>query len=63
MFTNWCHTYLWTKEVTSRFALGTRSNLPKLKQSLTDREIIETTEEGIFLSDPLFQIWFKREMM
>ena len=51
------------KEVTSRFSLGTRSNLPKLKQSLTDREIIETTEEGIFLADPLFQIWFKREMM
>ncbi len=51
------------KEVTSRFALGTRSNLSKLKQSLTDREIIETTEEGIFLSAPLFQLWFKREMM
>ena len=56
MFTNWCYTVFY-------FSLGTRSNLPKLKQSLTDREIIETTEEGIFLADPRFQIWFKREMM
>jgi len=51
------------KEITTRYALGTRSNLPKLKASLTDREIIETTEDGIFLADPLFELWFKREMM
>ena len=57
------HTDFGKKEITSRFALGTRSNLPKLKASLTDREIIETTAEGIFLADPLFELWFKREMM
>ncbi|MBP3788818.1 MAG: hypothetical protein J6I52_04275 [Prevotella sp.] len=51
------------KEVTSRFPLGTRSNLPRLKTSLTDREIIETDEKGIVLADPLFELWFKREMM
>ena len=57
------HTDFSKKEVTSRFPLGTRSNLPRLKASLTDREIIETDERGIVLADPLFELWFKREMM
>lgn len=51
------------REVTSHYDLGSRSNLIKLKQALIDREIAEQTEEGLFLADPLFQIWFKRQMM
>jgi hypothetical protein len=50
-------------EVTSRFNLGTRSNLPKLKKALIEREFIEETESGLFLSDPLFGVWFKSNMM
>jgi len=50
-------------EVTSRFNLGTRSNLPKLKKALIEREFIEETESGLFLSDPLFAVWFKSNMM
>lgn len=51
------------REVTSQFSLGTRSNLVKLQKTLVEREIIEITETGIHLADPLFAIWFKREMM
>ena len=51
------------REVTSRFNLGTRSNLPKLKKTLIEREFIEETESGLFLSDPLFVVWFKNNMM
>lgn len=51
------------KEVTGRFELGSRSNLVKLKKSLTEKEIVETTDEGYSLADPLFALWFKREMM
>ena len=50
-------------EVTSLFDLGTRSNLAKLKKALTEREIIEETESGIYISDPLFAIWFRNNMM
>ena len=50
-------------EVTSCFNLGTRSNLPKLKKALIEREFIEETESGLFLSDPLFAVWFKNNMM
>ena len=51
------------REVTSRFNLGTRSNLAKLKAALIEREIIEQTEGGLYMADPLFETWFKREMM
>ena len=48
------------KEVTSRFDLGSRSNLTKLKTALIEREILEQTEEGFFIADPLFELWFRR---
>lgn len=51
------------KETTSVYDLGTRSNIPKIIKALTEREIIETNENGIFIADPLFKLWFKKEMM
>ena len=51
------------KEVTNRYNLGSRSNLPKIKKALVEREIIETSEKGIHIADPLFKLWFSREMM
>ena len=50
------------KNVTSHYDLGSRSNLVKLKKALIEREIIEQTEDGLFISDPLFERWFKQEM-
>lgn len=50
------------KEVTSQYDLGSRSNLAKLKKALIEREIIEQTEDGLYIADPLFELWFKREM-
>lgn len=50
-------------EVTSKYNLGSRSNLPKLKKTLVERELVECTENGIYIADPLFQLWFTREMM
>ncbi len=49
------------KQVTSRFDLGSRSNLQKIKKALVDREIIIIKEDGCFMADPLFQKWFSRE--
>lgn len=57
------HTDFGKKEVTQRFNLGTRSNLVKLQSALTEREIVDLDENGYFLADPLFELWFKREMM
>ena len=58
-----CHTYFGKSAVTNKFNLGTRSYLAKLKNVLVEKEIIEITESGCYLTDPLFEYWFKREMM
>ena len=50
-------------EVASQFSLGSMSNISKLKKALVDREIVEITESGCHLADPLFKLWFIREMM
>ena len=51
------------KEVASQFDFGSRSNLPKLKKALIERELIEHTETGYYIADPLFKLWFLREMI
>lgn len=50
-------------EVTSQYDMGTRSNLEKIKKALIEKEIIDLQEDGYVLTDPLFEYWFKREMM
>lgn len=56
------HSDFGKREVTTHFNLGTRSNLQKLKKALIERELIEETESGLFLSDPLFAIWVKSNL-
>ncbi len=51
-----------SREVASRFALGTKSNLTKLKNALVEWEIIEVNETGCYIADPLFEPWFKAKM-
>jgi len=62
-----CHGYhcdFGKKEVMSKFNIGTRSNIAKLQSALIEREIIDVDKEnGYFIADPLFKIWFMREMM
>lgn len=50
------------QEVTSLFDMGSRSNIDKLKKSLVEREIVEISEKGYSLADPLFEVWFNRTM-
>lgn len=51
------------KYVKKIYDLGSPSNITRLKSALIEREIIELREEGYYIADPLFKIWFKREMM
>lgn len=58
------HTDFMRSEVTDRFPLGTRNNLPRILNALTERELIEMRNDGTYdISDPMFKIWFTRTMM
>lgn len=47
------------KEVRERFDLGSPSNLPRLKNALLERDLIELDGRNVFLSDPLFKRWLE----
>ncbi|MBQ9645053.1 MAG: ATP-binding protein [Prevotella sp.] len=57
------HSDFGSKKVTSRFALGTKSNVDRIKKALIERELIEERSDGIYISDVVFRQWFEREMM
>lgn len=57
------HSDFGSKKVTSRFALGTKSNVDRIKKALIERELIEERPDGTYISDVVFRQWFEREMM
>jgi AAA+ ATPase superfamily predicted ATPase len=56
------HSDFGSKAVLEEYSLGTKSNISRIKTALQDRELIEITKDGVFLEDPVFKIWFKRNV-
>lgn len=48
------------KEVRESFNLGVPSNVARLKKTLVDKELIEYTEKGVEIGDPVLRLWLKR---
>lgn len=57
------HAGFTSKEVAGQFPMGTKSNIPRIKASLLDREIIDEDDNGVVLADCVFQRWFMRKFM
>ena len=47
-------------DVRETYNLGSPSNITRLKQALTEKELIEHTSSGIVLGDPVLKIWLRR---
>ena len=43
--------------VREQYHLGSPSNIARLKQALIDKELIEQTETGIIIGDPVLRLW------
>ena len=56
------HTDFGSKAVLEEYNLGIKSNVSRIKSALQDRELIEINEDGIFLEDPVFRLWFRQGM-
>lgn len=51
----------WTsQEVMQKYNLGTKSNISKMQTLLLEKDFIERREDGLYLSDPVLQIWLKQ---
>jgi len=49
------------RSVIEDFNLGSKSNIARLVNSLTDKELIDKTKDGVFFADPVFRLWFQSE--
>lgn len=47
-----------SKKVMDTYNLGTKSNFARIKNALIEKELIEERKDGLYLSDPIFKIWF-----
>lgn len=54
------HTDFGSKAVLEEYNLGSKSNISRIKTALLERELIDVTEDGIFLEDPVFKLWMNR---
>ncbi|MCR4847546.1 MAG: AAA family ATPase [Bacteroidales bacterium] len=48
------------KAVRDNYDLGVPSNITRLKKSLIDKELVEITENGIIIGDPVLRVWLKK---
>ena len=54
--------YHGSKAVLENYNLGTKSNISRIKAALQDKEMIDYDKDGLYLEDPVFKIWFKRNV-
>lgn len=52
-----------SKAVTDVYNMGTKSNIVRIKTSLAEKEIIDVVKGKAYISDPVFELWFRREYM
>ncbi len=56
------HSKFSSKEIILKYNLGTSANIVRLKSALLQKELIETDGKEIILADPVFGVWFKKEI-
>ena len=51
-----------SKTILDGYNLGSKSNVSRIKTSLQDKEIIDFDKDNVYIEDPVFKIWFKRNV-
>lgn len=49
-----------SKKIIDTYNLGSKSNISRLKSTLEDKELIETSNGVTTICDPVFKLWFRR---
>lgn len=55
------HSNFGSQDILSKYNLGSKSNIDRLKKSLQEKELIEIIRSEVYLSDPVFEIFFRKE--
>ena len=51
-----------SKDVISKYQLVSSANVQQVKKSLLSKEFIDTEDNRIFISDPIFKLWIKKNI-
>ena len=54
------HSDFTSQNILKTYNLGTKSNIVRIKNALIQKELIDTSTEGVIISDPIFKLWFER---
>lgn len=57
------HNQFTSQTVLSTYQLGTKSNISRMQEVLLEKDFIISTQEGIFLSDPVMELWLKKNFI
>jgi hypothetical protein len=49
-----------SKAILESYNLGSKSNISRIKTALQDKEMIDFDKDTVYLEDPVFKIWYKR---
>jgi uncharacterized protein len=52
-----------SQEILNKFRLGSSANVIKIKKALSDRELIEINGQEVEFLDPVYELWFIREIL
>lgn len=55
-------TGLTTKNIINKYYLVSSANVQQVKKSLVAKEFIDTEDNRIFISDPIFKLWIKKNI-
>jgi len=53
------HDQFTSKAVLAQYQLGTKSNISRIQQMLLEKDFIVSTPHGLYLSDPILELWLK----
>ena len=55
------HSGFASQEILEKFQLGTKSNVSKMQKTLIEKDFIELRQDGLYISDPVLQLWLQRQ--
>ncbi|MBP5614418.1 MAG: ATP-binding protein, partial [Bacteroidales bacterium] len=55
------HNNFTSQKILTEYHLGTKSNISRILSVLIQKELVEKSERGIVMADPVFRLWFLRE--
>ena len=50
------------KAILESYDLGSKSNISRIKTALQNKEIIDIKKDQVYLEDPVFKLWYKRNI-